>query len=115
MNARTDRIGWIGVGRMGYPLAERLVAAGFDVTISNRTRAKAEPLAGQRARLVDAPAELADRHIVFSVVAGPADFRAVMLAEDGLLTRDDAAPAVIVDCSTISAEVSAEVRAFAAG
>jgi 3-hydroxyisobutyrate dehydrogenase-like beta-hydroxyacid dehydrogenase/transketolase N-terminal domain/subunit len=115
MNARTDRIGWIGVGRMGYPLAERLVAAGFDVTIYNRTRAKAEPLAAQGARVVDAPVELADCDVVFSVVAGPADFRTVMLAENGLLTRDDAAPAMIVDCSTISAEVSDEVRAFAAG
>ena len=115
MDAGADRIGWIGVGRLGYPLAERLLAAGFDVTIHNRTRAKAEPLAAKGARLVDAPADLADCDIVFTVVAGPADFRAVMLAENGLLTRDDAAPAVIVDCSTISADVSDEVRAVAAG
>src|SRR5215218_8729938 len=106
MDAPKDRIGWIGVGRMGHPLAERLIAAGFDVTIYNRTRAKAEPLAAQGARLVEAPADLADCDVVFSVVAGPADFRAVMLAEHGLLTRDDAAPGVIVDCSTISAEAS---------
>ena len=39
------KIGWIGMGRMGYPMAERLIKAGYDVAIWNRTRAKAEPLA----------------------------------------------------------------------
>src|SRR5580693_7427056 len=41
----TQKIGWIGMGRMGFPMAERLIKAGHDVTIWNRTRAKAEPLA----------------------------------------------------------------------
>ena len=110
---RAERIGWIGVGRMGYALVERLLAGGFDVAIYNRTRSKAEPLAAQGARLVDAPRDLADCDIVFSVVAGPADFRNVMLEDRGLLTRSDAVPAVVVDCSNISADVSAEVRAAA--
>jgi 3-hydroxyisobutyrate dehydrogenase-like beta-hydroxyacid dehydrogenase len=114
MNPHKDRIGWIGAGRMGYPLAERLIAAGFDVSIYNRTREKAEPLAAHGAHLVDAPADLADRDVVFSAVAGPADFRAVMLGERGLLSRGGRSPAVIVDCSTISAEVSDEVRRAAA-
>ena len=41
----TQKIGWIGMGRMGQPIAERLLKAGHDVSIWNRTRAKAEPLA----------------------------------------------------------------------
>jgi len=45
MANNTQRIGWIGMGRMGYPMAERLLKAGHDVSIWNRTRAKAEPLA----------------------------------------------------------------------
>ncbi|HMK69931.1 MAG TPA: NAD(P)-binding domain-containing protein, partial [Xanthobacteraceae bacterium] len=47
LSATTDRqkIGWIGAGRMGTPMAERLIKAGYDVAIWNRTRAKAEPLA----------------------------------------------------------------------
>ncbi len=45
MAQNTPRIGWIGMGRMGYPMAERLLKAGYDVSIWNRTRSKAEPLA----------------------------------------------------------------------
>ncbi|MBN8965885.1 MAG: NAD(P)-binding domain-containing protein, partial [Rhizobiales bacterium] len=45
MAQETQRIGWIGMGRMGYSMAERLLKAGHDVSIWNRTRAKAEPLA----------------------------------------------------------------------
>ena len=45
MAGNTQRIGWIGMGRMGYPMAERLLKAGNDVSIWNRTHAKAEPLA----------------------------------------------------------------------
>jgi 6-phosphogluconate dehydrogenase len=41
-------LGWIGMGRMGYPMAERLLKAGHSVAIWNRTRAKAEPLAKNR-------------------------------------------------------------------
>ena len=37
------RVGWIGIGRMGYAMAERLAKAGADLTVWNRTRSKAEP------------------------------------------------------------------------
>jgi 3-hydroxyisobutyrate dehydrogenase len=96
---------------MGFALAARLLDAGCDVAVYNRTRAKAEPLAERGAVVVDAVAELADRDIVFTMVAGPEDFKAVVLGEDGLLSRADAAPAVIVDSSTVSPEASAQVRA----
>ena len=48
-------LGWIGMGRMGYPMAERLLKAGHSVAIWNRTRAKAEPLAKKGGRIVDYP------------------------------------------------------------
>ena len=96
---------------MGYALAARLLEAGCDLAVYNRTRAKAEPLAEHGADVVDSPADLADREIVFTMVAGPEDFKAVVLGENGLLSRSDAAPAVIVDSSTISPEASAQVRA----
>jgi 3-hydroxyisobutyrate dehydrogenase len=106
---RQRRIGWVGTGRMGFALASRLLEAGCDVGVYNRTRAKAEPLAGLGATVVDAPVELADRDIVFTMVAGPADFKEVVLGERGLLSNLDATPAVIVDSTTISPEASAEV------
>lgn len=55
------RIGWIGTGRMGFQLAARLLDAGHDVAVYNRTRAKAEPLAERGAAIVGRPADLADR------------------------------------------------------
>jgi 3-hydroxyisobutyrate dehydrogenase-like beta-hydroxyacid dehydrogenase len=96
---------------MGYALATRLLDAGCDVAVYNRTRAKAEPLAELGAAVVDSPAELAGRDIVFTMVAGPADFKNVVLGENGLLSRVDVAPRMIVDSSTVSPAASAEVRA----
>ncbi len=108
-------LGWVGTGRMGYALAARLLDAGCDVAVYNRTRSKAEPLAELGATVVDSPDELADRDIVFTMVAGPEDFKAVVLGDNGLLSRSDAAPAMIVDSSTISPDASAEVRAETEG
>jgi 3-hydroxyisobutyrate dehydrogenase len=108
-------LGWVGTGRMGYALATRLLDAGCNLAVYNRTRAKAEPLTQLGATVVDAPADLADREIVFTMVAGPEDFKVVVLGENGLLSRSDAAPRVIVDSTTVSPEASAAVRAATEG
>jgi 3-hydroxyisobutyrate dehydrogenase len=113
-NLKERRVGWIGTGRMGYALVTRLLEAGCDVGVYNRTRAKAEPLAELGATIVDTPAELADRDIVFTMVAGPADFKEVVLGDGGLLSNPDETPDVIVDSTTISPDASAEVAAEAA-
>ena len=107
---RKRRLGWIGVGRMGLPLVTRLLEAGHDVGVYNRTKAKAEPLASIGATIVDSPSELTDREIVFTMVAGNADVKDVICGRDGLLSRADAAPSVIVDSTTISPNVAAEIR-----
>jgi 3-hydroxyisobutyrate dehydrogenase-like beta-hydroxyacid dehydrogenase len=112
-NAMTTSVGWIGAGRMGYALIERLLDAGYDVSVYNRTRSKAEPLAERGAKLVDTPAQLADRDVVFIMVAASDDLEDVTAGEDGLLTAD-ASPQVIVDCSTVSAAVSEKIRGLAA-
>jgi 3-hydroxyisobutyrate dehydrogenase len=104
------RLGWIGAGRMGFALASRLLEAGHDVAVWNRTRAKAEPLAEQGATIVDAPADLADRDIVFTMVGGDRDFQQVVIRDGGLLSRDGAAPRVLVDSTTISPGASQVVR-----
>jgi 3-hydroxyisobutyrate dehydrogenase len=107
------RIGWIGAGRMGFQLAARLLDAGYDVAVYNRTRAKAEPLAERGATIVDQPAELADRDVVFVMVSASADLEAVTTGDGGVLTAD-ASPGVLIDSSTVSTQVSALVRAAAA-
>jgi 3-hydroxyisobutyrate dehydrogenase len=104
------KLGWIGTGRMGFRLAERLLDSGCDLAIYNRTRAKAEPLTEKGGKLVDSPGDLADRDIVFSMVAGDDDFREVMIGPHGVLAQEGASPQIVVDSTTISAGASTEVR-----
>jgi 3-hydroxyisobutyrate dehydrogenase-like beta-hydroxyacid dehydrogenase len=111
--ADTKRIGWIGVGRMGFELATRLLRSGHDVSVWNRTRAKAEPLTELGATVVDTPADLADHDIVVTMVSSSDVFELVTVGERGLLTRDGTAPKVLVDSSTISEAASERVRAAA--
>jgi 3-hydroxyisobutyrate dehydrogenase-like beta-hydroxyacid dehydrogenase len=108
------RLGWAGTGRMGYQLVERLLAAGCDVSVYNRTRAKAEPLADSGATIVDFPAELADRDVVFTMVAASADFVEVVTGPEGILSRPGTAPDIIVDSSTVSTTAGEQVREAAA-
>jgi 3-hydroxyisobutyrate dehydrogenase len=104
------KIGWIGMGRMGYPMAERLLKAGYDVSIWNRTRAKAEPLAGKGGTILDKPADLAPLDVVFSIVSTGKDLKEVYFGKDGVAARPGKLPKILVDCSTIAVEDSAEIR-----
>ncbi len=103
-------IGWIGAGRMGYPMIERLLKAGHDVSIWNRTRSKAEPLAQKGGKLVDKPSDLSDCEIVFSIVSTGKDCEEILFGKDGLLTGSEKQLKTVVDCSSISVEESAAIR-----
>jgi 3-hydroxyisobutyrate dehydrogenase len=107
------RLGWIGVGRMGLALVTKLLEAGQDVAVYNRTRAKAEPLAKIGATIVDSAADLADCDIVFTMVAGSADVEEVVSGPRGLLSRSDVSPGLIVDSTTISPASAEGIRAAA--
>jgi len=107
--AMPHKLGWIGTGRMGYAMAQRLLDAGCDLSAYNRTRSKAEPLAAHGARIVDHPADLADRDIVFTMVSGPDDLLAVVSGKNGVLSGTGA-PQLLIDCSSVSEEGSARVR-----
>jgi 3-hydroxyisobutyrate dehydrogenase len=113
MKTVKHRLGWIGTGRMGYALVTRLLDRGCDVSVYNRTRAKAEALVGLGARLVDRPADLADRDIVFTSVAGSQDFAEVITGPAGVLSDGGHAPSIVIDSSTVSIDVSETVRATA--
>ena len=104
------KIGWIGLGRMGEPMAARLLDNGCDVAVWNRTRAKAEPLAAHGAKLVDGKPDLATCDIVFTMVSTTDDLKQVLFETGGLLSGT-ARPTMVVDCSSISQEGSAQVRA----
>jgi 3-hydroxyisobutyrate dehydrogenase len=109
-NAR--RLGWLGTGRMGAEMARRLLMAGCDLAVYNRSSAKADPLVRLGAKPAASAAELSTREIVFITVGSSDDLISAVLGHDGLMSgADGAAPRVIVDCSTVSAEASARVRA----
>jgi 3-hydroxyisobutyrate dehydrogenase len=111
--AKNDQtIGWIGMGRMGFPMAERLVKAGYDVSIWNRTRAKAEPLAAKGGKVVDTLADLAGLDVVFSIVSTGKDLDEVLFGKSGVAATSGNArlPRIFVDCSTIAVEESASIR-----
>jgi 3-hydroxyisobutyrate dehydrogenase-like beta-hydroxyacid dehydrogenase len=109
-NQLTHKLAWIGAGRMGFAMAKRLLEAGCDVSVYNRTRAKAEPLTANGAVIVDTPAELADRDIVFTMVSSGDDLYSVVCGPGGLLSGSGV-PKLLVDCSSVSEEASMRVRA----
>ncbi|RYF18651.1 MAG: NAD(P)-dependent oxidoreductase [Comamonadaceae bacterium] len=103
------RIGWIGLGRMGEAMVKRLLKAGHAVSVWNRTRSKAEPLAEYGAGIARSKLDLAACDVVFTMVSTTDDLKEVLFAEGGLVTGERK-PQVVVDSSSISQEGSAEIR-----
>jgi len=99
-------VGWIGAGRMGYEMAAHLAKGGADVLVWNRTRAKAEPLEKYGAKVATDVTELAARDIVFCMVSTWEDVKSVMTA----LLATKKQPRIVIECSSISLEGSAELR-----
>lgn len=110
MNSQQSSIGWIGTGRMGAAMASRLARAGEDVTVWNRTRAKAEVLVESGCKVADTIADLRGLDVVFTMVSTPADLEQVLVGADGLLADPQLVPGAVVDCSTIDDETSAAMR-----
>ena len=110
MAANKQKVGWIGMGRMGYPMAERLLKAGYDVSIWNRTRSKAEPLAAKGAKIVDNLMELKDVDVLFSIVATGKDVDQVYFGKNSVTGHGGKIPKIFVDCSSIAVEESAAIR-----
>jgi len=103
------KVGWIGAGRMGMAMATRLARAGCDLTVYNRTRAKAEPLAQLGAKIADRLADLAGCDVVFAIVSTGKDLANVLVGPDGLFAGGGG-PRIVVDCTTIGIEESAGLR-----
>lgn len=115
MTTKKPKLGWIGAGRMGFEMAQRLAKSGCDITVYNRTRAKAEPLAQYGAHIAGKVTELAGCDIVFCMVSTYTDVKAVIAGEGGLLSASkQGSPRIVVECSSISLEGSAELRAILA-
>ena len=99
------KLGWIGTGRMGYAMAERLAKGSCDIAVWNRTKAKADPLTKHGAKVVNQLEELSTRDIVFCMVSTYDDVKEVI---GKVLAKGR--PKMVVECSSISLEGSQELR-----
>jgi len=111
MTKNNLRIGWIGAGRMSAPMATRLLRAGYNVAIWNRTREKAQALAEFGATIANSISDLANADIVFSIVSTGKDLEEIYFGKDGLADSSKKMPRILVDCSTIAIGESASIRA----
>jgi len=105
----SKKIGWIGLGRMGEAMVKRLLQAGYEVEVWNRTSNKAEPLAKYGAVVVNNVLDLAGCETVITMVSTTKDLKQVLFGPGGLVTTSTK-PKMVVDSSSISQEGSAEVR-----
>ncbi|HJT62956.1 MAG TPA: NAD(P)-dependent oxidoreductase [Burkholderiales bacterium] len=103
-------LGWIGTGRMGYAMVERLAKGGCDIAVWNRTKAKADPLSKYGATVVNQLEELSTKDILFVMVSTYEDVKEVV---GKALAKGK--PKMVVECSSISLEGSAELRKMLAG
>jgi 3-hydroxyisobutyrate dehydrogenase len=109
-------VAFIGLGRMGFCMAQRLLNAGCDLRVYNRTRSKAKILREAGARVCDTPLEAcAGATAVIAMTADDASSRTVWLGADGVLAAQFAPRAFAIECSTLSydwvMELSAEAQA----
>ncbi len=105
----TTRIGWIGTGVMGSSMCGHLMSAGFQATVYNRSRDKAQTLLDKGAQWADSPKALAQASdVVFSIVGFPADVRSVILGPDGALAGSRAGT-ILVDMTTSEPSLAVEI------
>ena len=122
-NMTSKRIGWIGLGNMGVPMVKNLLKAGFEVTVYNRTAAKAAPLQEAGAKLAASPAALWETaDTIITMVADDAALQQIHQGKDGLLAGAAAygpgarSGATVIDMSTVSPATSRDLAAkLAAG
>jgi 2-hydroxy-3-oxopropionate reductase len=108
------RVGFVGLGLMGLPMARNVMRAGYQLTVWNRTAAKAAPLVAEGAEQAAGPAAVAERSdVVVTMVTDSPDVEAVAGGEDGLLGGLGSG-SVWIDMSTISPDVTRRLGALAA-
>ncbi len=109
------RIGWIGTGVMGLPMAGHLQDAGYQLTVFNRTASKCQPLVDKGAVLAGSPREVGEKSdIVFSIVGYPKDVREVLIGPDGALAGMKGRGGILCDMTTSSPTLAAEIAETAA-
>ena len=109
----SQRVAILGLGTMDAGMAKNLLGAGFAVTVYNRTRAKAEPLAASGARVAASPAEAAhDADIILSMLSDETASRATWTGSDGAIAHAKAG-AVLIESSTVTPKWIGELAGLA--
>ena len=115
VSPKTTRLGWIGVGVMGAAMADRLLQAGYTLTVFNRTPAKADPLVAKGATYADSPRAVAEHSdVTITMVGYPHDVRSVVLdGEEGVLAGA-ASGSILIDMTTSAPALAVEIAEAAA-
>lgn len=107
-------IGWIGLGKMGIPMASNLIKAGYQVSVYNRNKAKASSLLDEGAQLANTPAELVQStSLVVLMVSDDSAINEVFNGENGLFATS-IANKIIINMSTVSPRISKEMALICA-
>jgi 3-hydroxyisobutyrate dehydrogenase len=107
--AKKLRVGFIGLGLMGSPMAKNILKAGYPLIVYNRTPAKTNELKKLGAEVGHSPAEVGARSdVVITMVTGPKDVRQVLLGRRGVSVNVDSSP-IIIDMSTIGPTSAQEI------
>ena len=111
--ADKQKIGWIGLGKMGIPMSGNLIKAGYPVAVYNRTKGKTKELADQGAQVADSPKALAaDADVLISMISDDPALEAVSIGPDGAFAAAKSG-AIYIDMSTVSPVASARVAEVA--
>jgi 3-hydroxyisobutyrate dehydrogenase-like beta-hydroxyacid dehydrogenase len=109
-----QRIGWIGLGKMGIPMSKNLIKKGYPVTVYNRTKEKTKELAAEGAKVADSPKALAaDSNVVISMISDDPVLEEVSIGKNGAFEGAKSG-AIYIDMSTVSPVSSAKVAEVAA-
>lgn len=104
------KIGWIGLGNMGIPMAGNLLKAGYELSVYNRTKEKSKALLEQGASFAESPSQLLqDCDVVISMLADDQAVKEVYLGAGGLLAHPVADKKILIDMSTVSPSTSRQL------
>ncbi len=105
----TTKIGWIGLGNMGIPMAEQLIKAGYDVTVYNRSKDKETALKEMGALIAETPKNLIRQtNVLVLMVSDDAAIEQIFNGPDGLFSGEISGK-VIINMSTVSPAISNEM------
>jgi 3-hydroxyisobutyrate dehydrogenase len=113
IDPKTTKLGWIGTGVMGRWMCQHLMDLGYDMTVYNRTKSKAQPLIDDGATWAESPSAVAvASDVIFTIVGFPPDVREVYLGDNGIL-KGAKSGSIIVDMTTTEPSLAQEIYAKA--